>query len=60
VEELIQAEMNPVRLMHEFDKILEDKNRKRIFEDYKALREKLGGRGASDVAAQRMVELLQQ
>jgi lipid-A-disaccharide synthase len=35
VEELIQAEMNPVRLMHEFDKILEDKNRKRIFEDYK-------------------------
>ncbi len=59
VEELIQAEMNPSRLKQELDKILEDKNRKRIFDDYAALRDKLGGNGASDYAAKLMVDLLQ-
>jgi lipid-A-disaccharide synthase len=58
VEELIQHEMNTTRLKQEFDRILEAKNRKRIFEDYKALKEKLGGTGASQTTARLMTDYL--
>jgi lipid-A-disaccharide synthase len=58
VEELIQSEMNPIRLKQEFDKILAEKNRERIFEDYSKLSDKLGGSGASEKAARLMFELL--
>lgn len=58
VEELIQDEMNTTRLKQEFDKILDGKNRQKIFKDYKDLKEKLGGSGASEIAAALMVGYL--
>jgi lipid-A-disaccharide synthase len=58
VEELIQSEMNTTRLKQEFDRILDTKNRERIFEDYKALKEKLGGVGASETTARLMLGYL--
>jgi hypothetical protein len=39
--------------------ILDYGRRKEIFEDYKSLRQKLGGAGASEKAAAHMVERLQ-
>src|SRR5699024_5607936 len=56
VKELIQADFNAASLKSELEKILEPENRKRIFEDYKKLKEKLGGRGASDHAAKLIYE----
>ena len=58
VEELIQNEMNTTRLKQEFGRILDAANRKRIFEDYKILQEKLGGTGASKTAARLMTGYL--
>jgi len=58
VEELIQAEMNTARLKQEFDSILDEDNRIRIFRDYKGLKEKLGGSGASETTAKLMVDYL--
>jgi len=58
VKELIQADFNAASLKSELEKILEPENRKRIFEDYKKLKEKLGGRGASDHAAKLIYENL--
>jgi len=55
VVELIQSEMNTIRLKQELDRILDDKNRERIFAEYKALKEILGGTGASATTATLML-----
>jgi lipid-A-disaccharide synthase len=47
VTELIQNEFNPKNLKKELQKILEPKERERIFGDYYQLEQKLGGEGAS-------------
>jgi len=47
VKELIQSEFNSESLKTELKKILEEKNRERIFKDYYELEQKLGGTGAS-------------
>ena len=47
VKELIQNEFNSESLKTELQKILEEKNRERIFKDYYELEQKLGGTGAS-------------
>ncbi len=52
VKELIQNEFNAKNLKAELNKILDMKNRKRIFEDYFELEQKLGGKGASRKTAE--------
>ncbi|TBW28062.1 lipid-A-disaccharide synthase [Gramella sp. KN1008] len=52
VKELIQNDFNSKNLQTELHKILDEDNRKRIFEDYYELEEKLGGNGASKKTAQ--------
>ncbi|GAA4307567.1 lipid-A-disaccharide synthase [Pontixanthobacter gangjinensis] len=52
VKELIQNEFNSKNLKAELSKILDKKNRKRIFEDYYQLEQKLGGSGASKNTAE--------
>lgn len=52
VKELIQNDFNSKNLKKELHKILEEKNRKRIFEDYFELEQKLGGNGASKKTAE--------
>ncbi|HEY9185581.1 MAG TPA: lipid-A-disaccharide synthase [Salegentibacter sp.] len=52
VTELIQRDFNKVSLRRELTKILEDEHRKKIFEDYYLLEQKLGGKGASQKTAQ--------
>ncbi|MCB7481515.1 lipid-A-disaccharide synthase [Christiangramia sediminis] len=47
VKELIQNDFNTKNLKIELNKILDETNRKRIFEDYFELEQKLGGKGAS-------------
>lgn len=58
VKELIQGDFNTKTLKKELKKILTPKNRERIFEDYRNLKKRLGGRGASDNAAALMYERL--
>lgn len=58
VKELIQDEFNETNLQLEFDKILDEKRRVEIKKDYRELKEKLGGVGASAKIAQIMVENL--
>jgi len=58
VKELIQDEFNETNLQLEFDKILDEKRRIQIKSDYRELKEKLGGVGASAKIAQLMVENL--
>jgi lipid-A-disaccharide synthase len=56
VKELIQDDLNPSNLKSEFELIAEDStNRNRILEAYAALREKLGGSGASKKTAESIV-----
>ena len=52
VKELIQNELNTKNLKTELKKILDEDNRKRIFEDYYELEKKLGGSGASKKTAE--------
>ncbi len=52
VKELIQNEFNTKNLKAELDKILDENIRKKIFEDYFALEQKLGGKGASKKTAE--------
>lgn len=52
VKELIQNELTVNNLENEFIKILDDKNRKVLFSEYKLLKQKLGGEGASDRTAE--------
>lgn len=56
VKELIQGELTPQNLKKELTKILEGPKRNQMLSDYKELRKKLGGRGASDKAASLIVE----
>lgn len=51
VTELIQKDLNTKRLVSELSDILEGERRNKMLDDFKKLREKLGGEGASDTAA---------
>lgn len=51
VKELIQSELNAKNLVKELRLILGE-NRQKILSDYQILREKLGGKGASECAAE--------
>ncbi len=52
VKELIQNDLNTNNLVNELKKILETEKRFEVFKDYELLREKLGGKGASENAAE--------
>jgi len=56
VKELIQNELNSKNLKSELKKILTEPKRSEILNDYKELREKLGGPGASERTAELIVE----
>ena len=56
VKELIQSELSPKNLKIELEKILNEPKRSQILKDYKELREKLGGAGASERTAELIVE----
>ena len=56
VKELIQNELTTKNLRQELSKIVEGKERERILSDYKTLKEKLGGNGASQLAAKLIIE----
>lgn len=56
VKELIQGNLTTKNLNLELGKIVEGPQRERILADYKILREKLGGKGASQLAADLIVE----
>lgn len=51
VKELIQKELTTDNLKNELSLILSGDNRERILDEYHLLRERLGGSGASDEAA---------
>ncbi|MFP4472080.1 MAG: lipid-A-disaccharide synthase [Bacteroidales bacterium] len=55
VTELIQREMNRTRLSTELKKLISGEKRQQILADYDKLREKLGGTGASELAAKLMI-----
>ena len=56
VRELIQNKLNSITLKKELDKLLNElAYRNSIREDYKSLKEKLGGKGASRKAAEQIV-----
>lgn len=59
VKELIQDEFNEKQLRLELEKILSEKNRNKILNDYQLLKQKLGGEGASEKTAKLIVESLQ-
>lgn len=60
VKELIQSEFNPKNLKTELQKILTEPERKRIFEDYFMLEQKLGGEGASQKCADLIIDHIQE
>lgn len=55
VTELIQNDCNPLKIKTELTKILEESNRKKLFEKYDELEQKLGGIGASEKTAKLIV-----
>ena len=55
VKELIQKELNTENLVTELQKILEGQKRDKMLKNYELLREKLGGKGASEHAAEIIV-----
>lgn len=55
VKELIQKDLNTNNLVEELHKILEGEKRTEILKNYEILREKLGGKGASENAAEIIV-----
>ena len=57
VKELIQSQLNTENLVDELQKILEGTKRDKMLQDYELLREKLGGKGASNHAAEIIVNL---
>ncbi|NOZ48205.1 MAG: lipid-A-disaccharide synthase [Chlorobi bacterium] len=60
VKELIQYDLNSEKLKTELDNILYNKDIKnKMFDDYAELEIKLGGKGASERAAKKMIEYLQ-
>ena len=56
VKELIQHEFNAKNLEKELQKILDKSHRKVLLQDYKLLKEKLGGIGASEKTAQLIID----
>jgi lipid-A-disaccharide synthase len=61
VKELIQAEFNTENLVNELRKLLSGgERRETLLQDYKDLKERLGGAGASRKTAQLMLNYLQQ
>jgi len=58
VVELIQNDFNQKRLKSELLKILDEKNRDSILKNYKLLKSRLGGSGASAKAAKLMIRYL--
>jgi lipid-A-disaccharide synthase len=58
VKELIQENFNSKTLKKELRKILDEKNRTRIFKDYFELERKLGGKGASEKTAKLIVSAI--
>jgi lipid-A-disaccharide synthase len=60
VTELIQNEFNTKRLKSELHKILDEATRTKLFTDYYALEQKLGGKGASEKAAKIICESTKQ
>lgn len=56
VKELIQGELNTKNLKEELSKILESEQREKLLHDYDSLIQKLGGPGASQQAAQLIVQ----
>jgi lipid-A-disaccharide synthase len=59
VKELIQDEFNTKNLRTELTKILDNYYREQLFNDYKVLKEKLGGSGASEKTAKLIFNQLQ-
>ncbi len=58
-KELIQHECTPALIMKELDKLIDNQSyREKMFTDYAAVREVLGGKGASEKVAQAMIEEL--
>ena len=55
VKELIQKELNTENLVAELQSILDGEKRDKMLENYELLREKLGGKGASEHAAEIIV-----
>ncbi|WP_459212693.1 lipid-A-disaccharide synthase [Aquimarina rhabdastrellae] len=58
VTELIQHEFNHTQLKQELAQILDGERRQAILADYNDLEQKLGGKGASDNAAQLIIDFL--
>jgi lipid-A-disaccharide synthase len=58
VKELIQDDFNTKNLKMELSKILDSKNRSRIFADYDELETCLGGEGASEKTAKLIIDVL--
>ena len=58
VTELIQVDFNKKNLKKELTKILDTKNREKLFLDYFELEKKLGGKGASENVAKAIVKNL--
>ncbi|TAI48046.1 lipid-A-disaccharide synthase [Flagellimonas allohymeniacidonis] len=56
VKELIQNDLTSENLKNELSKILEGERRAQILSDYKTLQNKLGGKGASQKAAELLVK----
>jgi len=52
VKELIQIDLNTNNLVEELKKIIDTDKRSEVFRDYELLRKKLGGKGASEKAAE--------
>ena len=55
VKELIQNDFTKANLKQELSKILEEKNREKLFSDYYELEKLLGGKGASEKAAKQII-----
>ncbi|MBM77255.1 MAG: lipid-A-disaccharide synthase [Crocinitomicaceae bacterium] len=58
VKELIQNELTSLNLSRELDNILSNINQNEIFEDYKVLIEKCGGKGASKLTANELLKTI--
>lgn len=56
VTELIQSELTTENLVKELKLLLDDDSREKMLRDFSSLREKLGGKGASDEAAKIIVK----
>lgn len=57
VKELIQSDLNTNNLVEELKKILKGEKRSQVLNDYELLRQKLGGKGASENAAEVILKI---